>query len=235
VSYIDLIQDDDIHCRWLLNEVSSPIQPRDTTGNKNDSTVSRNGWVSVTGPSAWLKRGMKLNTGQNRFALGAGSIFDPVGHPFSICFWMIWQSPNKNAYVVQMSESVSTTGFVIAMRVEGLGAIGLRINSGSNWQGFITPKDEWCHVAWTWDDTILTPYLNGEAISGTQSGNLSPRPFTNLFNVFGIDSLSPVGDSFAEFMMFDRALSPQEVNSIYSGPTTGSKSHPLAAMGHPLS
>jgi len=99
----------------------------------------------------------------------------------------------------------------------GVDQLNVHWNEGpSSWQtGLIPPNDIWCFGAAVYTPTNVTVYLN-EA-SNTLNTPLSAHDFSQAPIYIGWDFPYPrFGGAIDEVALFDRALSPAEVQSIFS-------------------
>jgi hypothetical protein len=236
MSYEQLLLDSDLAANYPLNEKLSPFAPVDITGNANHFTPGRTTWESIAGPSSWLPTAIRCTGTSNTFWSRDALRFDPTSNSFSMCLWVRPAATAVNDRTMQMSMDPNTVGVMMGSR--SAGSFGMRINSNASAEttsSFLVTAETWSHCAFVWNQTQLLGYRNAQVQSFAGDPALSPRPTINIFRAFGADNSSPNGYAFSQFMLFRRVLSAAEVQAIYLGPTTGTKSHPLAAMGHPLS
>ncbi len=137
---------------------------------------------------------------------------------------------NQRSY----SEAIGTDGrALLALSTDGINNLGTVFSANT------IPINQWTHLAATYDGTVLKMYVNGAL--------QSPLPFvgtvfpgTNDLGIGGTVGGEPAGgviEPFAglidEASIYNRALSPAEIQSIYAATTLGKCGVPLSISTQP--
>jgi hypothetical protein len=201
--------------------------------NANDSSVNGNTGTLVSTPT-WttgqINGGLTFN-GANYVSTTQTPLTSTVPNGFSVFVWL--QSPNADAWAYDMGGSsalnlmTSATGTYCRIRDTSLGFFSTprsTINGDGNWHNFGCIFNRAANV--------LTLYVDG-----VSSGTVSTSGFTAFDNggapfYLGGRSYASGGinGSLDEVRIYDRALSADEANQIYSlttptGVDTGLKGH----------
>ena len=196
-----------------LTETSGDI-PLST--NKKEGATSRD---FEKADSEWLER-----------ADGGATDISGANQPISICCWY-WRESDTGAIeylVTKYDTTLVQRQYALNVYSDDKAGFSLSSNGSSSVSAYgaaSIPVGSWTHIAGVYDDTQIKIYVNG--ILDTNGSN-NPKSYTNgIYNgvaKFSIGSKmgNNVGSNFCdglidEAMVFNRALSADEVMQIYLG------------------
>ena len=105
---------------------------------------------------------------------------------------------------------------------------GLTFGNGASDQaasGKDLPMNQWVHLAGTYDGSMFKLYMNGQLI-GAATGNLGPMNSSPLI-IGGSGNCSRFSGFLDEVALYNRALSAQEIQSIYFAGAVGKCTSPM--------
>ncbi|XP_017290791.1 adhesion G-protein coupled receptor D1 isoform X2 [Kryptolebias marmoratus] len=211
---------------WPLDEVDGIHELWDQIGN-------RPGYVNGTNINiveGMVNKGIFLNGDNGGTFLHFGSyqnscISDPtLCGPEGITFSFFWKNlEGDSRFAVASGGKVISNGFsVFTNPLVGHVEIYTRGNN-RRWKAKIpVPGPYWTHVLFTWTQKDgLKVYINGTFTAGDSHGNVSGNygdPYPNL--VIGTGNNNKYGHyvtgAFDEFVIWERALSPHQIQLYYS-------------------
>ncbi len=217
------------------------------------------GWWAAEGYAvdyAWTNHGTFTNAATIAAIGKVGSAFSFDGttsavltstnalkSPYSALTVEAWVFPTNHSSGTIYGRTVigHTDGDGFALRLNsGVIQVDLRLTSGDVLANFgpILPLDVWSHIAYTYDGTRVTAYLNGipqgfVAASGTvrNSANASCRIIigheASTSSVIDVDQRFAWAGLLDEISVYSRALAPTEMQSVFTADTFG-KARPAA-------
>jgi hypothetical protein len=201
-------------------------------GNANDASIHNNNGI-VTGATLTQDRFGKanfaysFNGGANYIQVANDSSFNFTKNRMTVSFWMLTTvtTPVNNVHTLiskQNSSGANQSGFNIAKENS---LTYLLIKNGPNTsQGYsrvpsASLLNSWHHLVYVADSGILKSYLDGQLIKtdttnaaiglSTQAMRFG-KPIYSTFNSEFNGTLDDIG-------IWNRALTPQEVTSLYNG------------------
>ncbi|MBN1806274.1 MAG: LamG domain-containing protein, partial [Sedimentisphaerales bacterium] len=216
----------DLVGHWKLDD-GSGTTVTDSSGNGNDGTIENNPtWIPGVSGLALEFHGLGAAGGGGDYInCGHSDSLDITG-PTSIALWI---RPGADD-----PEGNGTETAPMAKAMDGMSpswSFQVRYGWGSSqpymaftfntsprawaYVGQNLEKDEWCHIACTFDGTTLTSYLNGEEKESTPMGPItsSPTPVLIGSDGWGCDWIGAIDD----VRIYDHALSEPELLSAMEG------------------
>ena len=199
---------------------------------KDHSLSENNGTVALATTPKWSKG--DLSYGKMSFGPTTQSISIPNQSypalwtdPFSISLWIyvpssaIWTTnPSRVSNIIARGSYDGVHGIC---REVSNNSIGFRMRSAGETSIALTSieRDKWFHIVGTWDGSQIYIYNNGVQ-SSTTNGVMTGTPGNTNWNLGGIVTFSgSAGNAFEgsvdEVQIFRRALTQEEVNSLYKG------------------
>ncbi len=205
---------------WLSAEGTA----EDITGNGN------HGVVNGTVPYVAGKVGRAFSFTGN----GANSVRIPnsaslQSASFTVEYWVYFNSAQNSINVTKRSASGTGDAWQVGIAYSGgnfiLQFIGYRYNVGmQDWYSgaLSSPVGVWTHVAATYDGTTIRGYVNGAMV-------LEQVPILLLLQLRDADiyvgasatGAAPLDGKIDELSLYNRALSPTEIQAIYGAGTSG--------------
>jgi hypothetical protein len=207
-------------------------------GNANDSAGSHNGV---------LLNGMGFTAGISGQAFLGGAANQKVMVPDSPDFQLtsslsigMWVNASGNSYTAFMRGDDRPGLDPYALGLNGGGLMGLQITDAANNTKFLSaplPFNTWVQVTGTLDGSTgdMRLYFNGVLVAqdftairpfGLLTGS---NPGIGIGNVPGVNNF-PFAGAIDEVILYNRALSPQEVLSLVPEPAAGSLLAVAAAL-----
>ncbi|HXI60836.1 MAG TPA: LamG domain-containing protein [Polyangia bacterium] len=215
----NLIINDGLVGYWKLDEASGTTI-RDSSGYANDGTATSTSWLTSSLASAinfTNSAALSFNGTSSYVTVGTTSL--PANNaPQSITAWINLANNTANAYIICLWNS-SSSGTSIG--ING-GALAVWKWGPSNLVTLTPPATGgWHHVAYTFDGTTHNLYLD----AGTPStSTTAPNTLTPNNAQLGAFNSSPsYSGKLDDVRIYNRALSANEINSLYIGnqPGTG--------------
>lgn len=189
-----------------------------------------NGLALTAGKSAII--GQIQSAGETRGVSGKALVFVndensilDLGRPsalrsarsVSVSAWVRVQRLGSSNYIVSQEDwNRGIRGFVL--RIDSKGRPDFTVGS----QGWVTaegpplPEKKWVHLAGTVDDVELVLYIDGETVQATDSrGGVVPSIFGLTVGRGNFDRKRGYDGAIDEVAIYDRALTPQEVQTLY--------------------
>lgn len=185
-------------------------------GNANDSIGSNPGTLNGgTGFAAGAAGQSFLFDGVDDDVSAANAAnlnFGPAS-PMSVELWAYRTSANAIQHILGKRSGcgASPANYQLAYASNQVffgSFTGNEVGSGQD-----LPLNTWTHIAATFDGATFRIYING-ALAGASSGTLG-TPNSAPFIIGGSGTCARFGGQLDEIAMYDRALSPAEISSIY--------------------
>jgi hypothetical protein len=201
---------------WDLNE-NTGITANDVSGNGHTGTISSAGWVSGESGSALdFPGGAHVDVGKLDITGGTG---------FTAAMWV-----NVDAFTVSdariISKSTSSaeqdhywmlstySGSKLRFRIKAGGATSTLVASSGTMD-----TDKWYHAAVTYDGAAMKIYLDGAEVGSMgKTGTVGVNPAVSAW--IGNNPGNPsqgFNGIIDEVRLYNRALSPSEIDQLYSG------------------
>ncbi|HUV65596.1 MAG TPA: LamG domain-containing protein, partial [Sedimentisphaerales bacterium] len=215
---------------WKLDE-GSGTTAADSSGNGNDGTIFNNPtWISGVNGTALEFHGLGVTGGGGDYInCGSGASLDITG-PISIALWIRPDADDpegKGTTTAPLAKAQSgmTPNWSYQVRYGwGQGAptpyMSFTFNTSPRaWAhvGRKLDRNEWCHIACSYDGTTLKCYLNGAETSSTPMGAItsSPTPVLIGSDGWGSDWIGAIDD----VRMYSHALLESEILGAMEGKT----------------
>ncbi len=137
--------------------------------------------------------------------------------------------------------SASTGSFGYQFGLSGNALVGQFNSPGLNWpsSSILTPAPlqpgVWCHVAWTYDQSIMRLYFNGQLIAASAIGPHAIATSASELRISGADSHVYFNGQIDEPGIYNRALSGAEIVAIYNAGSAGKCASGPIISGQPAS
>ena len=203
----------------------------DVSGNGNDGVVS--GAVLTTDRFGAANSAYSFNGGSS--VITAGSVISPGQSAISVAAWFYRTTPLPNSYtsniVNQADVNGDGAGFSLMLKETTGGNSRVRFlwNDQIGGRSDVSTEDiqylQWNHVVGVYDGMIQAIYLNGSLVNSVSNQGAINFP-SNPFRIGHEDRPEVAGfaGKIDDVYIYDRALSPAEVSTLYSAvpePTTG--------------
>ncbi|MCX9082423.1 MAG: hypothetical protein OIN83_09520, partial [Candidatus Methanoperedens sp.] len=192
----------------------------DWSGNRNDGTCSGSGCPT---PTTGKVAGALYFDGNDSIDAGNGSSLN-ITHNITIEAWV---KPKQigTQYIVKKAFIGSTNGYELSLASSGKAFFRVNQKASSNTfrvdtlSNYPTDNTTWIHLVGVYNGTNISIYLNGN-LSNSKLG-----PSNILSNMDNLKIGAPDGTGFFigaidEVRIWDRALTPQEIQASYNGPNT---------------
>ncbi len=210
---------------WRFNEGSGDTA-MDSSGNNHDGTLNGTPeWVS--GPPGF--GGALAFNPDGCIGLDCG-IFDPTNGTgqFTLALWAFWDGTGEIQHFLTKSNGwgADTMMFQVELwaansSAEHTDRVGISYQPVGSIPFSIMPKEEWVHLAWTFDGTNARVYLNGVDEEGPKA--LSIGPNVDAMVEIGYNSNRPTVSertfhgSLDEVRVYDYALTEAEIQAVMQG------------------
>lgn len=209
---------DNIVAYWKLDESSGNAS--DATGNgytlTNENTVTYDGGL--------INNGMDTGSSGSRRVLTTANNLGIDGGPITMSVWINRNSLSSTALALMVCASVTSQVFYHIAYSTSTGVKFGRwqipssdiLTSGSSQLG----SSNWNHLVLTYDGTTLGGYINNVAVTGVLTSGNGTAGGVSDTSLGGDDQ---IGETFRgkldEAGIWSRALSSDEVNTLYNGGT----------------
>jgi len=216
----------DLVGRWTLDD-GSGTTVSDSSGNGNDGTIVGNPtWIAGVGGTALEFHGLGAAGGGGDYIdCGNDASLDITG-PISIALWIRpgADDPEGNGTeTAPMAKAMSGMSPSWSYQVRyGWGSpepyMAFTFNTSPRAWAYVNKnleRDEWCHIACSYDGTTLICYLDGEATESTPMGAItsSPTPVLIGSDGWGCDWIGAIDD----VRIYNHALSESEILGTMAG------------------
>uniref|UniRef100_A0A8C7PRE4 Adhesion G protein-coupled receptor D1 n=1 Tax=Oncorhynchus mykiss TaxID=8022 RepID=A0A8C7PRE4_ONCMY len=221
---------------WPLDSVDGIHGLWDQIGNRPDiveGMVNKGIYLNGDNGGTFLHFGNYQNS-----CISDPTLCGPEGITFSF-FWKNQEAESR--FAIASGGKVISNGFsVYANAYAGYVEFYTRGNS-KRWRANINiPGPFWTHILFTWTLTDgLNIYINGTFNTSDPTGNVSMNygdPYPDL--VIGTGNEQSYGHyvtgAFDEFVIWERALSPEEILMYYKAATGNVRCHRQSGMEHSL-
>lgn len=123
--------------------------------------------------------------------------------------------------------------------ITGSRLVGAINSPGQPWpsvvvlSGVAVPVKVWCHVAWTYDQSVMKLYLNGQPIVSNVVGSHPIGASHADLRISGADNHVNFDGLMDEVSIYNRALSDREVQAIFEAGNQGKPQSPPTIVGQP--
>ncbi|MFH1718738.1 MAG: LamG domain-containing protein [Planctomycetota bacterium] len=216
----------DLVGHWTLNE-GSGTTVADMSGNGNDGTIFNSPtWIPGMQGMALEFHGLGAPGGGGDYIECSHSASLNITGPISIALWIRPDADDpegKGTETAPMAKALSGASPSWSFQVRyGWGGpqpyMAFTFNTSPRAWAFVGKKlerNEWCHIACTFDGTTLTTYLNGEPTESTPMGPITSSPTPVLIGTdgWGCDWIGAIDD----IRMYNHALSEPELLGTMEG------------------
>lgn len=156
----------------------------------------------------------------NQAALGAA--IEPAG---TYCVWVKLDASQPAGNRLIFGPTTNCYRYLLTNASVLIGRCHDSVGAAQDVTGSALTQDVWYHVAYTWENGEQQLIVNGSIVDSATVATLEDN--TNTASNFGIggyasgDSGTRVKGDIYGVMIFDRALTEDEVAAIYNGPATG--------------
>jgi hypothetical protein len=185
---------------WPLDGHTQDYSGNNNHGTNNGATITsgiRGSAYSFDGSSSYIRANNILSQGS----------------PFSISFWTkVFGTSNQCLGCTRTATGNGMSIFIISNKI--------RFDTDHQWTtGYTVPRNEWIHITLTQDHSGKRLYVNAILEDSTSStGSMS-----NLSDIFQIGASHSNGSSLGNYLdgivcdyrIYNRALSPEEIKSLY--------------------
>ncbi|XP_059510868.1 adhesion G-protein coupled receptor D1 isoform X2 [Stegostoma tigrinum] len=212
-------------------ESASHYWPLDTVAGLNELCNVNGSQTDIV--EGVVKKGIYLNGNTDGTFLHFGSyknscISDPAQcSDAGVTFSFFWKNLEKwSGSTITSAGKVLSSGFSIYASVDGGYIEFYTRNTLRRWKAMINPPGpEWTHILFTWTSGGgLKIYVNGTFSTNDTYGKVAVGNENQYANLAGRKSDQPyrryVTGSFDEFVIWERALTPYEIQLYYNA-TTG--------------
>ena len=210
---------------WWRFEEGSGNNAYDSSGNDNHGTIAGTPeWAP--GPEGQSTGGAMLFGDDKCTSINCG-IFDPTDGTgqFSLALWAFWDGTGTFQHFLTKSNGWGADTMMFQVELWGAHTnatytdrVGISHQAAGSVEFSVMPKNEWVHLAWTFDGTDLTLYVNGV-------DEVGPKPFSIGPNV---DAPVLIGASdenggrifhglLDEVRLYSHALSEAEIPGAMAG------------------
>uniref|UniRef100_A0A8D3DWM7 Adhesion G protein-coupled receptor D1 n=1 Tax=Scophthalmus maximus TaxID=52904 RepID=A0A8D3DWM7_SCOMX len=218
---------------WPLDAVDGIHELWDQLGNRPDiveGMVNKGIFLNGDNGGTFLHFGNYQNS-----CISDPTLCGPEGITFSF-FWKNHEAESR--FAVASGGKVISNGFSVYTNPFGGYVEFYTRGNNHRWKANIqVPGPFWTHILFTWTKKEgLKVYINGTFTAGDTAGNVSENygdPYPDLVIGTGNDRAYRhyVTGAFDEFVIWERALSPNEILLYYSA-ATGKKSWPPDSRLH---
>ncbi|MFA4886716.1 MAG: LamG domain-containing protein [Candidatus Nanoarchaeia archaeon] len=191
---------------------------QDYSGLGNNGTVNGTVWNSTGGRDG--KGAYEFNGASAKIHLGNRGSLEPQN--FTITAWIKPLSTAGSRYI--FAKTSGTTGYYMTISSGVLLTAVFFTEPGNS--GFTTvdpiPTNQWTFVAFTWNGTYSTTYINETPQNFINSGARTVQ-HANIEATIGRHSNHDTGGYFSgtidEFTFYNKSLSPQQLSALYRNRT----------------
>jgi len=210
---------------WRFNEGSGDTAS-DSSGNGHHGTLlGTPEWVS--GPEGF---GGALAFNPDKCMGVDCGIFDPTNgtEQFTVALWAFWDGTGDSQHFLTKSAGWGADTMMFQFELWGAHTdaaytdrVGVSYQPAGSVAFSVMPKNEWVHLAWTFDGSDLTLYVNGVDEVGPKPFSIGPDVDAQV--EIGYNSNRPsvsertFHGSLDEFRIYDHALTEAEIQFIMQG------------------
>jgi len=211
---------------WWRFEEGSGDTAQDSSGNEHHGTLlGTPEWAS--GPVG--AGGAIVFNPDGCYGIDCG-VFDPTDGTgqFSLALWALWDGTGDFQHF--MTKSRGWGADTMMFQVELWGAhtnetytdrVGVSYQGAGSVAFSIMPKNEWVHLTFTFDGTLLTVYLNGVDEEGPKQFSIGPDVDAQVEIGYNSNRPTPGERTFHgtldEVRLYSHALSPVEILTAMEG------------------
>ncbi|MGB2863957.1 MAG: LamG-like jellyroll fold domain-containing protein, partial [Sedimentisphaerales bacterium] len=218
---------------WRFNEGSGSTC-NDSSGNGHDGTVlGTPQWAS--GPEG---SGPALVFNPDGCTGVDCGIFDPTDGTgqFTLALWAFWDGTGDFQHFLTKSNGWGATTMMFQVELWGAHTnatytdrVGISHQAPGSVEFSVMPKNEWVHLAWTFDGTDLTLYVNGVDEVGPKPFSIGPNVDAPVLIGVNFDGGRVFHGSLDEVRIYSHALSESEILAAMQG----SEGYPYALGPNP--
>ena len=133
----------------------------------------------------------------------------------TISFWVYWES-GTSTIVSQMPYSTNTTYFVVGSSGEiqllytGRGSVSDKFSTATG----VVSSNEWTHISLSVDNYSPQFYVNGSAVTTTQTGTYASGESIVANTIGMVNNIYWMNGNLANVAIWNRALTSDEINSV---------------------
>ncbi len=192
---------------WPMDEGSGSVANDLSGGNGN---LSISGWTWLSGSNCKING--CLGNGSGTAAAAASPTFNAMGsqNAFSIAGWMHIASFGGQRFMSDGSWCNPGRWLYYGTVFGVTNAAGC---SGQLMTSVIMPTNTWTYFTGTFDGATVKAYINGALYS---QRSVTGVALTTSSQQFLLNEMSTNGDLFDDLRLYDRALSPAEIQEMYN-------------------
>jgi hypothetical protein len=218
----------DLVGHWKLDE-GTGTKIADSSGKGNDGTVTagKPTWITGVQGAALEFHGLGVSGGGGDYiTVNHSASLDIVG-PTSMALWIRPSADDpegKATTTAPMAKALSTASVSWSYQVRyGWGStkpyMAFTFNTSPRAWAYVNKnltRNEWCHIACSYDGTTLKCFLNGEQTDSTPMGAITSSPTPVLIGTdgWGCDWMGAIDD----VRIYNNGLTAAEIKTIMTGP-----------------
>ena len=202
---------------WKMNDNAANTVVVDSSGKGNDGTAQRNTSVLHTdsGNPPYLNGALIFD---GNYVTTPMTSFPAAAQARTVSFWMKWNG--SSAYNVIFGYGSNAAGFkVLGAFLDSAGNLYCWNNyqsSSSNYNtGIVIAAGSWTHVVLTYDGTNIRAYKNSSLVNTTPR-TLDTALDKSVIGRNGWTGGNPFAGTIDNMMIFDKALSQDEISYLYN-------------------
>lgn len=195
---------------WLFNE-NGGTRANDISGRQNHGTL-------VSSPS-WNNEALTFDGNAAYVSIPQASSMDFGTGDFTISFWV--KTTRTSNYQIMFSNN-QTAGTYLSTYIEtGTGKLYMYVGGTLNVSTAVLTDGNWNHVVMLRRGGTVYPFVNGIAFASfSAAGSVTPPSGPTIFGKY-TGGAYPLLGSLNNARLYNRALSHQEVRTLYENPYTG--------------
>ncbi len=210
---------------WRFNEGSGDTA-NDSSGNGHDGTLLGNPEWAI-GPPGF---GGAIAFHPDKCIGVDTGIYDPTNGTgqFTVALWAFWDGTGTFQHFITKSAGWGADTMMFQIELWGAHTnatytdrVGVSHQAAGSVEFSIMPKNEWVHLAWTFDGSDLTLYINGVDEVGPKPFSIGPDVDAQV--EIGYNSNRPdisertFHGSLDEVRIYDKALTADEIQVVMQG------------------
>ena len=207
----------DLVGQWKFDEGTGAVANDSSGNNHHGKVLGTPNWATgQAGVGGALLFGPGVCTGVDC------GIFDPTKGTgkFTLALWAFWDGTGTFQHFLTKSNGWGTTTMMFQVELWGAHTsttytdrVGISYDPASV-PFSIMPKNEWVHLAWTFDGTNARLYLNGIDADGPKALTIGPNVAAKVLIGVDFDGGRVFHGSLDDVRIYSHALTPTEVETI---------------------
>jgi hypothetical protein len=207
----------DLVGQWKFDEGTGAVANDSSGNNHHGKVLGTPNWATgQAGVGGALLFGPGVCTGVDC------GIFDPTKGTgkFTLALWAFWDGTGTFQHFLTKSNGWGTTTMMFQVELWGAHTsttytdrVGISYDPDSV-PFSIMPKNEWVHLAWTFDGTNARLYLNGIDADGPKALTIGPNVAAKVLIGVDFDGGRVFHGSLDDVRIYSHALTPTEVETI---------------------